>query len=156
MIFIHFSVSDRVFKLFLEAMSAKAKDEARERELETHAVFLLVNFNHIHKQIRRVADKYLSGLVDKFPHLLWNRNVLGRMLDMLHALSTSLDLDPNDTTLTVSVPNTPYTITLMDTLDAREVPFFKYFYFLIYINYFISKYKRDIMNKNRKTLLFHI
>ncbi|CAH1390658.1 unnamed protein product [Nezara viridula] len=114
------SVSDRVFKLFLEAMSAKAKDEARERELETHAVFLLVHFNHIHKQIRRVADKYLSGLVDKFPHLLWNRNVLGRMLDMLHALSTSLDLDPNDTTLTVSVPNTPYTITLMDTLDARE------------------------------------
>ena len=136
-LFGNFSVSDRVFKLFLEAMSAKAKDEARERELETHAVFLLVNFNHIHKQIRRVADKYLSGLVDKFPHLLWNRNVLGRMLDMLHALSTSLDLDPNDTTLTVSIPNTPYTITLMDTLDAREV--------IAYIFYTIMFYHHDII-----------
>lgn len=110
-----------MFKLFLDAMSAKAKDEARERELESHAVFLLINFNNIHKQIRRVADKYLSGLVDRFPHLLWNRNVLGRMLDMLHALSSSLHLDPNDTCLSVNVANTPYTITLMDTLDAREV-----------------------------------
>ncbi|XP_073997967.1 phosphatidylinositol 4-kinase III alpha isoform X1 [Rhodnius prolixus] len=114
------SVADQVFTMFLEAMSRKPKDESRERELETHAVFLLVNFNHLHKQIRRVADKYLSGLVDKFPHLLWNSNVLCRMLDVVHVLSSSLELDPNDTTPRLRVPNTPYYIQLVDTLEERE------------------------------------
>ncbi|BET02066.1 Phosphatidylinositol 4-kinase [Nesidiocoris tenuis] len=114
------AVADRVFSMFLESMSLKPKDEGRERELEDHAVFLLVNFNHIHKQIRRMADKYLSGLVDKFPHILWNSTVLCRMLDMLHILSSYLELDPNDPTPRLEVPNTPYSLQLMDTLEARE------------------------------------
>lgn len=109
-------------------MSRKPKDENRETELEDHAVFLLVNFNHIHKQIRRVADKYLSGLVDKFPHILWNSTVLCRMLDILHVLSTCLELDPNDPTPRLEVPSTPYSIQLMDTLEAREVSGCKMFF----------------------------
>jgi phosphatidylinositol 4-kinase len=74
--------------------------------------------------VRRIADRYLSGLVDRFPHLLWNRTVLCRMLDMLHVLSASLELDPNDSTVTLPVPNTPYTLPLMNTVEAREVWYF--------------------------------
>ncbi|XP_023707312.1 phosphatidylinositol 4-kinase alpha isoform X2 [Cryptotermes secundus] len=114
------SVGDRVFAQFIEVMSNKPKDEVRERELEDHAQFLLVNFNHIHKQIRRVADKYLSGLVDRFPHLLWNCHVLWSMLDILQVLSYSLNLDPNEETPTLRVPSTQYSLPLMDTLEARE------------------------------------
>lgn len=114
------SVGDRVFSSFLEVMSNKPKDENRERELENHAQFLLINFNHVHKQIRRVADKHLSGLVDKFPHLLWNCRVLWSMLDILQVLSYSLELDPNEETPTLSVPGTPYSLPLMETLEARE------------------------------------
>lgn len=114
------SVGDRVFSMFLNAMSRKPKDESREHELEAHAQFLLVNFNHIYKQIRRMADKYLAGLVDRFPHLLWNCSVQWSMLDILQVLSYSLELDPNEETPLLRVPSTPYSIPLMDTLEARE------------------------------------
>lgn len=102
-------------------MSKKPKNESRERELENHAQYLLVSFNHVHKQIRRVADKYLSGLVDRFPHLLWNRRVLHTMLDILQVLSFSLEFDPNEENPKLEIPSTPFTLQLMDTLDAREV-----------------------------------
>ncbi|KAK7873127.1 hypothetical protein R5R35_006354 [Gryllus longicercus] len=114
------SVGDTVFAKFIEVMSNKPKDENRERELEDHAQYLLINFNNTHKQIRRVADKYLSGLVDRFPHLLWNCRVLWSMLDILQVLSYSLELDPNEETPTLKVPSTPYSVQLMDTLEARE------------------------------------
>nr|CAD7588994.1 unnamed protein product [Timema genevievae] len=116
-----FSVGDRVFAQFIEVMSNKPKDSNREKELENHAQFLLVNFNHVHKQIRRVADKYLSGLVDRFPHLLWNCRVLWCMLDILQVLSYSLELDPNEETPVLRIPSSPgYILMLMDTLEARE------------------------------------
>ncbi|XP_050552896.1 phosphatidylinositol 4-kinase alpha isoform X9 [Spodoptera frugiperda] len=114
------SVGDKVFQKFLDVMSDKVKDESRERELEQHAQFLLVNFNHIHKQIRRVADKWLAGLVDRFPHLLWNCRVLWSMLDILQVLSFSLELDANQETPLLKVPGTDFTLQLQDTLEGRE------------------------------------
>ncbi|KAK9874265.1 hypothetical protein WA026_002618 [Henosepilachna vigintioctopunctata] len=114
------SVSERVFEKFLEVMKNKPKNEAKALELEKHAQFLLVAFNHPHKQIRRVSDRFLSRLVDKFPHLLWSRNVLWTMLDILQVLSNSLRLDPNLSTPDLRIPHTPWSIQLMDTLEARE------------------------------------
>lgn len=43
------------------------------------------------------------------------------MLDILQVLSYSLQIDPNQETPTLRIPQTPYTVQLMDTLEAREV-----------------------------------
>lgn len=42
------------------------------------------------------------------------------MLDILQVLSYSLEVDPNQETPTLKIPQTPYSIQLMDTLEARE------------------------------------
>jgi phosphatidylinositol 4-kinase len=102
-------------------MSNKPKNKSRDNELEEYAIYLLVKFNHRQKQIRRVADRYLSGLVDKFPHLLWSGKVLATMLNILQVLGRSLELDPNEENPELSVPNTDYCIQLTDTMEAREV-----------------------------------
>ncbi|XP_068156850.1 phosphatidylinositol 4-kinase alpha [Drosophila tropicalis] len=112
-------VADQVFEKFRNVLYAH--DEIREKVLESQATLLLVYFNHIHKQIQLVADQYLSQLVDRFPHLLWNRRVLWCMLDILQLLAYSLTLDPNEETPILRVVSTPYTLQLMDSLPAREM-----------------------------------
>lgn len=117
-IFFH-SVADQVFEKFRNVLLSH--EQVRESVLESQTMLLLVYFNHIHKQIQVVADQYLSQMVDKFPHLLWNRRVLWCMLDILQLLAFSLTLDPNEETPTLRVTSTSYTLQLMDSLPAREV-----------------------------------
>lgn len=64
---------------------------------------------------------FVHHLLIRFPLLLWNGSVLRTLLDILQVLGYSLQLDPNDANPTIPIPDTPFTITLMDTLEAREV-----------------------------------
>ncbi|XP_022109490.1 phosphatidylinositol 4-kinase alpha-like [Acanthaster planci] len=114
------AVTNQVFNNFLDIMSNRPRTPERESELVSHAQFLLVKFNHIRKQIRKIADKYLSKLVDKFPHLLWNGSILWTMLDILQLLSRSVVTNNKQEADIFSVPNTNYKLTVMDTSDARE------------------------------------
>ncbi|KAI1292021.1 Phosphatidylinositol 4-kinase alpha [Halotydeus destructor] len=114
------AVTDKVFRVFLDAMSKKPRNKARDNELEEYAIFLLVKFNHGQKNIRRVADRYLSGLVDNFPHLLWSGKVIITMLDILNVLGLSLQLDPNQENPELDIPGSEYVIHCTDTLESRE------------------------------------
>ncbi|EDO42545.1 predicted protein [Nematostella vectensis] len=112
------AIGDKVFKAFLNTMANKSRTPSRELELEGHAQYLLIKFNHLHKRIRRVADKYLSELVDKFPHLLWNGKVLHFILDLLQTLSESLEQPVR--TVQMLVPGTSYTLAVHEEMDGRE------------------------------------
>lgn len=103
-------VADKVFKVFLQVMENKPKNKARDKELEDYAIFLLIKFNHRDKKIRRVADRYLSNLVDKFPHLLWSYKVLTMMLEILNVLGRSLKLNINEENFEMKLKNTPFSI----------------------------------------------
>lgn len=72
------SVGEKVFEKFLEVMQKKPKDEGREADLEEHAQILLVHFNNPQKKIRKVSDKFLVKLIEKFPHLPWNQRFVNK------------------------------------------------------------------------------
>ncbi|ESO09799.1 hypothetical protein HELRODRAFT_194993 [Helobdella robusta] len=105
------AVSYKAFEIFLNVKSDMPKTEQLERELEQDAQFLLVNFNHYFKTIRRVADK--------FPTLLWSRKVLTTMLDILQILSTSLEMNPNDQPPEFQVPGTKYKLRVPNVPDTN-------------------------------------
>lgn len=115
-----FCIAAKIFKVYLEVLSKRPMNKERDLELEELAILLLVKFNHPQKQIRRVADKYLSGLVDRFPHMLWSGRVLVTMLDILKVLGKSMQLDSNEASLELVIPGTSHKFQLTDTAEARE------------------------------------
>jgi len=115
-----FCIADKIFKVYLEVLSRRPMNKERDLELEELAILLLVKFNHPQKQIRRVADKYLSRLVDRFPHMLWSGRVLVTMLDILKVLGKSMQLDSNEASHELDIPNITHKLQLTDTAEARE------------------------------------
>lgn len=80
-------------------------------------IHLLIVFMHVYY---RFFLNYIN-ISCRFPLLLWNGSVLRTLLNILQVLDYSLQLDPNDANPTITIPDTPFSITLMDTLEAREV-----------------------------------
>lgn len=115
------TISDKIFKVFLEIIGKKPKNRSRDNELEDYSILLLIKFNHRQKIIRRAADRFLSGLVDRFPHLLWSKRVLSTMLNILEVLGRSLEMNQNEGILELAVPDTDYNIQLAETMETREV-----------------------------------
>ena len=82
-----FSIVTKLFTEFCNAVACKPKTKERDQNLETIAIILLIEFNNPNKNIRKHADRFLSCLVDRFPHLLWSKAVLFGMLNALQTLS---------------------------------------------------------------------
>ena len=80
-------------------------------------MFSLTEFNNPNKVIRKHADKFLSCLVDKFPHLLWSKAVLFGMLNALQKLNLYVH---EEDVQEVKVGRIKRRVILMDTMEARQ------------------------------------
>jgi hypothetical protein len=87
-------------------------DENIRRELESLAQFLLIQFNNILREIRRVADVCLAKLIDSFPFLLWNGKIITTSLLIMKALIKNIDEDPNCTQSSIEFPDMDLSIHL--------------------------------------------
>uniref|UniRef100_A0A914GZZ0 1-phosphatidylinositol 4-kinase n=1 Tax=Globodera rostochiensis TaxID=31243 RepID=A0A914GZZ0_GLORO len=95
-------------------------DDVEANELECCAQYLLVQFNNILREVRRVADVCLAKLIDAFPFLLWNGRVISTALQIMKTLLKNIDEDPLCTQSTVEFAELKWSIQLQDTLDSRK------------------------------------
>ncbi|KAK6020578.1 hypothetical protein OSTOST_13765, partial [Ostertagia ostertagi] len=91
-----------VFEAYLDNHKKSRADESSESALEYHVQFLLIQFNHNLKEVRRCADACLSRLVDKFPYLLWSGRVLTTALRLLQEYVSTFGA-PTDTSLRLAM-----------------------------------------------------
>ncbi|KAL7069800.1 hypothetical protein ACQ4LE_011065 [Meloidogyne hapla] len=112
-----------IFDEFLSVRMRKnsANDSKIRKELEYLAQYLLVQFNNILREIRRVADVCLAKLIDSFPFLLWSGTVLTTALQIMKALIKNIEEDTCCTQSTIEFPQMGLSsIQLQDTLDGRK------------------------------------
>jgi phosphatidylinositol 4-kinase len=60
------AIAEKLFNRLLMLLNDRPCNKEREAELESHAVLLIFKFNHLRGRIKRLADKFLSQLVDKY------------------------------------------------------------------------------------------
>ncbi|XP_023346695.1 phosphatidylinositol 4-kinase alpha [Eurytemora carolleeae] len=114
------SIVEKLFKEFLAVMAGQPKSAARELDLENHAEILLIHFNNPNKAIQRLADKFLSNMVDQFPHILWSRRVLYSMLDKVVLCLIHNGFEMTYQSYKQVGHNTGQSIMLKDTQAERE------------------------------------
>jgi len=95
-----------IFDEFLTEKTRRHSDNDNRirKELESLAQYLLIQFNNILREIRRVADVCLAKLIDAFPFLLWNGTVITTALQIMKALIKNIDEDPGCTQSSIEFP----------------------------------------------------
>jgi len=80
--------------------------------LKVMSQYLLVQFNNILREIRRVADVCLAKLIDSFPFLLWSGTVLTTALQIMKSLIKNIEEDACCTQSTIEFPQVGLSIQL--------------------------------------------
>ncbi|GAM24534.1 hypothetical protein SAMD00019534_077090 [Acytostelium subglobosum LB1] len=111
-------IADRVFAEFLAIFSPMSLSTC-ENELASHASFMLVKFCYPYEPVRKAADEWISSLVAKFPAILWNRECLSTLLDLLDVIGQAARTKPMDM-ISIKMPNTGEIIELPDETPARK------------------------------------
>ncbi|CAD5216891.1 unnamed protein product [Bursaphelenchus okinawaensis] len=109
--------------IFTEYLNRMAKGNAcrqRTADIRVTAEFLLVMFNHSVREVRRCADNCLTKLMDMFPYLLWNGQVIATALSLIQAMSKIIEEDRECRITTLETSELPWKLHLEDTLAARE------------------------------------
>ncbi|KJE88947.1 type 3 phosphatidylinositol 4-kinase [Capsaspora owczarzaki ATCC 30864] len=116
------AIANEVFHRYLNSMADREKSFERESDLESHIVFLLVNFNNVNKVVKRAADEYLTELVNAFPHLSHNAKALQVMFDLIDLLARTLDQE-GDQRLPyyTAIPGTSSSLLIPGDHEAREM-----------------------------------
>ncbi|KAI6240099.1 1-phosphatidylinositol 4-kinase [Aphelenchoides fujianensis] len=106
---------------YISAVSKRSSsDPASIDAVRVNAEYLLVQFNHHVREIRRCADNCLTKLIDAFPFLLWNGRLITSLLNVIQVLSKNLEEDPECRAQTLSIPGLPWSIQLQDSIQERR------------------------------------
>lgn len=63
--------------------------EEREKTLEEDTIYILLKCCSVSAVAREVASTKLVAISEKFPQILWNKNVIEIMLNLVEALAKS-------------------------------------------------------------------
>ncbi|EGC30157.1 hypothetical protein DICPUDRAFT_158137 [Dictyostelium purpureum] len=112
-------IVDKVFADFLTGYGSISNFITIEQELSAHASFLLIKFCYPYEPVRKAADDYISTLVTKFPQVLWSKQCLSTLLDLIEAIGKGAKAKPMDM-ISVQMSHSQITIELPDETPVRQ------------------------------------
>ncbi|KAF2076319.1 hypothetical protein CYY_002375 [Polysphondylium violaceum] len=112
-------IVDRAFNDFLLGYSNPQLILTSQQDLSDHASFLLVKFCYPFEPVRKAADYYISAFVSKFPQVLWSKDCLSTLLDLIEAIGKGARSKPMDM-ISVKMTNYPIIIGLPDESPLRQ------------------------------------
>ncbi|KAI6188459.1 1-phosphatidylinositol 4-kinase [Aphelenchoides besseyi] len=116
------TVAPIIFTDYITAVSKRSLgDPTYVDAVRINAEYLLIQFNNHVREIRRCADNCLTKLIDAFPFLLWNGNLISTLLNLIQALAKNLDEDPECRAQTLSISGLPWKIQLQDSIQERRL-----------------------------------